>query len=71
MQHCGGHFLCSCLVKIERESKKSNEQWSGKTSQNIVVVFPKENYDIGELVYVQVLDCTSATLIGTAVGYQN
>jgi tRNA-2-methylthio-N6-dimethylallyladenosine synthase len=58
-------------VLIERESKKSNEQWSGKTSQNIVVVFPKENYDIGELVYVQILDCTSATLIGTAVGYQN
>jgi tRNA-2-methylthio-N6-dimethylallyladenosine synthase len=56
-------------VLIERESKKSNEQWSGKTSQNIVVVFPKENYVIGELVYVQVLDCTSATLIGEAVGY--
>jgi tRNA-2-methylthio-N6-dimethylallyladenosine synthase len=58
-------------VLIERESKKSNEQWSGKTSQNIVVVFPKENYDIGELVYVKISDCTSATLIGTAVGYQN
>ncbi len=58
-------------VLIERESKKSNEQWSGKTSQNIVVVFPKENYGIGELVYVKISDCTSATLIGTAVGYQN
>ena len=56
-------------VLIERESKKSSEQWSGKTSQNIVVVFPKENYNIGELVNVQISDCTSATLIGEAVGY--
>nr|WP_321222198.1 tRNA (N6-isopentenyl adenosine(37)-C2)-methylthiotransferase MiaB [uncultured Psychroserpens sp.] len=56
-------------VLIERESKKSNEQWSGKTSQNIVAVFPKENYKVGDLVKVKVLDCTSATLIGEAVGY--
>jgi tRNA-2-methylthio-N6-dimethylallyladenosine synthase len=56
-------------VLIERESKKSNEQWSGKTSQNIVAVFPKENYKVGELVKVKIKDCTSATLIGEAVGY--
>jgi tRNA-2-methylthio-N6-dimethylallyladenosine synthase len=56
-------------VLIERESKKSNEQWSGKTSQNIVAVFPKENYKVGDLVKVKVLDCTSATLIGEAAGY--
>jgi len=56
-------------VLIERESKKSNEQWSGKTSQNIVAVFPKEHYKIGELVKVKVLDCTTATLLGEAVGY--
>ncbi|WP_055448038.1 tRNA (N6-isopentenyl adenosine(37)-C2)-methylthiotransferase MiaB [Lacinutrix mariniflava] len=54
-------------VLIERESKKSNEQWSGKTSQNIVAVFPKENYKVGDLVKVTVLDCTTATLIGEAV----
>jgi tRNA-2-methylthio-N6-dimethylallyladenosine synthase len=58
-------------VLIERESKKSNEQWSGKTSQNIVAVFPRENYKIGELVKVKISDCTSATLIGEAVGYSN
>ena len=54
-------------VLIERESKKSNEQWSGKTSQNIVAVFPKENYKVGDLVKVKVLDCTTATLIGEAI----
>ena len=56
-------------VLIERESKKSNEQWSGKTSQNIVAVFPKEHYKVGELVYVNINDCTSGTLIGEAIGY--
>ena len=56
-------------VLIERESKKSNEQWSGKTSQNIVAVFPKGNYKVGELVNVKIKDCTTATLIGEAVGY--
>ncbi|WP_460218049.1 tRNA (N6-isopentenyl adenosine(37)-C2)-methylthiotransferase MiaB [Psychroserpens sp. MEBiC05023] len=56
-------------VLIERESKKSTNQWSGRTSQNIVAVFPKEHYNIGDLVKVQVKDCTSATLIGEALGY--
>jgi len=56
-------------VLIERESKKSKEQWSGRTSQNIVAVFPKEQYKVGDLVNVDVTDCTSATLIGDAIGY--
>ena len=55
-------------VLIERESKKSSEEWSGKTSQNIVAVFPKENYKVGDLVKVKVLNSTTATLIGEAVG---
>jgi tRNA-2-methylthio-N6-dimethylallyladenosine synthase len=56
-------------VLIERESKKSNVQWSGRTSQNIVAVFPKANYNIGDIVDVKVTDCTSATLIGEAIGF--
>lgn len=56
-------------VLIERESKKSDQEWSGRTSQNIVAVFPKEHYKVGDLVNVDVNDCTSATLIGIAVGY--
>ena len=55
-------------VLIEKESKKSNAQWSGRTSQNIVAVFPKEHYKIGAFVNVKVTDCTSATLIGEAIG---
>ena len=56
-------------VLIERESKKSDAHWSGRNQQSLVVVFPKENYDPGDFVMVRVTDCTSATLIGEAVGY--
>lgn len=56
-------------VLIERESKKSDLEWSGRTPQNTVVVFPKENYKPGDFVDVKIIDCTTATLIGEAVGY--
>jgi tRNA-2-methylthio-N6-dimethylallyladenosine synthase len=56
-------------VLIERESKKSDAHWSGRNPQSLVVVFPKENYKPGDFVLVKVTDCTSATLIGEALGY--
>ncbi|TYB78216.1 tRNA (N6-isopentenyl adenosine(37)-C2)-methylthiotransferase MiaB [Bizionia myxarmorum] len=58
-------------VLIEKESKKSDLEWSGRTSENTVVVFPKEQYKVGEFVNVKINDCTTATLIGEAVGYSN
>ncbi|WP_373055720.1 tRNA (N6-isopentenyl adenosine(37)-C2)-methylthiotransferase MiaB [Zunongwangia sp. H14] len=58
-------------VLIEKESKKSDAHWSGRTSQNTVAVFPKEHYKIGDFVNVKIEDCTSATLIGEAVGYSD
>ncbi|MCK4662080.1 MAG: tRNA (N6-isopentenyl adenosine(37)-C2)-methylthiotransferase MiaB [Bacteroidales bacterium] len=51
-------------VLIEGLSKRSNEFFSGRNSQNKVIVFPKENYKIGGYVNVKVTDCTSATLKG-------
>jgi len=56
-------------VLIEKESKRSSEHWAGRNSQNTMVVFPKENYKLGEFVNVKITDCTKATLIGEAVGY--
>lgn len=56
-------------VLIEKTSKKSTEHWSGRNEQNTVVVFPKEQYKIGDFVNVKMNDCTTATLIGEAVGY--
>ncbi len=54
------------LVLIEGESKRSNLDWMGRTSQNKVVVFPKNNSNLRKGDYVQVLitACTQATLIG-------
>jgi len=54
-------------VLIEGTSKKSEEQWKGRNTQNTVIVFPKENYKMGDFVMVKVEDCTSATLIGKAI----
>lgn len=56
-------------VLIEKESKKSEAHWSGRNPQNTVVVFPKENYQPGDFVMVRIDECTTATLIGEAVGY--
>ena len=56
-------------VLVEKDSKRSDKHWSGRNSQNTVVVFPKENYKPGDFVNVKITDCTTATLIGEAVGY--
>ena len=54
-------------VLIEGESKKSKEQFYGRTTHNKVVVFARENYKIGDFVFVKIADCTPATLIGSIV----
>lgn len=51
-------------VLIEGESKKSKDQYSGRTTHNKVVVFPKGNYRVGDFVFVKIHDCTPATMIG-------
>lgn len=56
-------------VLIEKSSKKSDTDWSGRNSENMMTVFPKGNYKTGDFVNVLITDYTSATLIGEAVGY--
>ena len=55
-------------VLVEKISKKSKEEFSGRNSQSITVVFPKQNYKIGDFVNVKIESCTSGTLKGVAVG---
>ena len=45
-------------------SKKSKDYLYGRSTQNTVVVFPKENISIGDFIKVKIDDCTSATLLG-------
>ncbi len=56
-------------VLIEGDSKKSEKDWMGRSSQNKVIVFPKgdTNYKPGDYVQVKVNDCTQATLLGELV----
>lgn len=51
-------------VLVEGFSKRSNEQLFGRTSQNKVVIFPREGRRIGEFIKVRILSASSATLIG-------
>ena len=53
-------------ILIEGDSKKSDRDWSGRSSQGKVVVFPKENYNLkkGDYVLVQATDCTQGTILG-------
>ncbi len=54
-------------VLVEKASKKSPGDLSGRNSQNKVVVFPKENYKPGDYVNVLVTKCTIGTLIGKSI----
>lgn len=56
-------------VLIEKSSKKSSAFWSGRTTQNTVVVFPKKNHQKGDLVNVSIEKATPSTLLGTSIQY--
>jgi tRNA-2-methylthio-N6-dimethylallyladenosine synthase len=55
-------------VLIEGTSKRSTEHLFGRTDQNKVVIFPKEDHQKGEYVWVKVEDCTAGTLLGISTG---
>lgn len=50
-------------VLVEGISKRSKEQFVGRTQQNKTCVFPRGNYRVGDIVNVKVLEVSSATLI--------
>ncbi|TAJ14237.1 tRNA (N6-isopentenyl adenosine(37)-C2)-methylthiotransferase MiaB [Marinilabiliaceae bacterium JC017] len=54
-------------VLVEGVSKKSKEELFGRTSQNKVVVFPREDFKPGDFVTVRITDASSATLKGKNV----
>ena len=56
-------------VLVEKVSKKSDKDLSGRNSQSFMVVFPREHYKIGDFVNVKITNCTSGTLIGEAISY--
>jgi len=54
-------------VLIEGYSKRSHDDFCGRTSQNKMVVFPKAGRKIGDLVNVTISKVKSATLMGEIV----
>jgi tRNA-2-methylthio-N6-dimethylallyladenosine synthase len=54
-------------VLAEGVSKRSDEYLSGRTSQNKVVVFPRENIKKGDYAMIHIEKCTSATLLGKRI----
>jgi tRNA-2-methylthio-N6-dimethylallyladenosine synthase len=57
-------------VLIEGDSRRSDKDWMGRSSQNKVIVFPKDDFKLtkGDYVTIKVTGCTQATLLGTIIG---
>lgn len=56
-------------VLIDGDSKRSADDWKGRSSQNKTIVFPKGSHNLnkGDYVMVKITDCTVATLLGEIV----
>lgn len=54
-------------VLIEKVSKKSDDQFAGRNSKGKMVVFDKQNANIGDYVMVKIKNSNSATLMGEIV----
>lgn len=58
-------------ILIEADSKRDSGDWTGRTSQNKITVFPKSSslQKPGDYVWVNITDCTRATLLGKIVDH--
>tara|TARA_B100001142_G_scaffold127066_1_gene128987 strand:- start:1655 stop:2965 length:1311 start_codon:yes stop_codon:yes gene_type:complete len=54
-------------VIVEKESKKSDKQWAGRTDGNTWIIFDKMNFKIKDLVVLRVDDAQGITLFGTPI----
>ena len=56
------------VVLVEGTSKRSEDQLSGRTDTNKMVVFDRMDFERGDYVEVEITDCTSATLRAIPIG---
>ncbi len=54
-------------VLVEGPSKRNNEEYCGRISENSMVIFPNKGFKPGEYIQVKITEATSATLKGEAV----
>ena len=55
------------LILVEGVSKRNRDELFGRASNNKVCVFPAEGHKVGDYVTVEVISCTSATLISRPI----
>ena len=51
-------------VLVEKDSKKSKDQWSGRTEGNMWVIFDKGDEKVGDIVDIKIYDARGVTLFG-------
>jgi len=54
-------------VLVEKESKKSSNEWAGRTDNNKWVIFPKKSAEIRDLVDVKIVDAQGVSLFGEII----
>jgi tRNA-2-methylthio-N6-dimethylallyladenosine synthase len=54
-------------ILVEGPSRKSDEEYCGRNSQNKMIVFPRQDVKAGDYVKVLVERCSQATLMGHLV----
>ena len=54
-------------VLVEKVSKKSKDQWSGRTEGGMWVIFDRNNENIGEVINIRIDDARGVTLFGSRV----
>jgi len=52
------------IVLVEKESKRSNQQWAGRTDSNKWVIFDKKDVHIQDMIPVQIREAKGITLRG-------
>ena len=55
------------IVLVEKESKRSANHWAGRTDSNKWVIFEKNNFKIGDLVPIKIIDAKGITLRGETI----
>ena len=55
------------IVLVEKESKRSANHWAGRTDSNKWVIFEKNNFKIGDLVPIKIIDAKGITLHGETI----
>ncbi|MBR9974533.1 MAG: tRNA (N6-isopentenyl adenosine(37)-C2)-methylthiotransferase MiaB [Bacteroidetes bacterium] len=54
-------------ILLEGPSKRSQEEWMGRTDTNKSVIVPKAGFSVGQYIDVRIVSATSATLFGEIV----